>query len=153
MARYRSVRVCPICSKNNSADANRCAICGEDMARVPLREIAAGGGQRRLSFGVPERATLGFFAGALVGYLLALAPYADYASGPSTLYLALTESSGMVLIVIVGVVGGVLAALTARPDVPGLQLTSTAGSRRPCPYCAEMIQSQAVICRYCDRPV
>ena len=152
MARRQSVRVCPICSKNNPAHAPRCGICGEDMSWIAPRALAAETSERRRNFGAPERAILGFGAGAFVGCMLALAPFVNQVPDDVALEMALS-GNGMVLMVILGLVGGALAALTAHTGPLLMQFSANGGIRRPCPYCAEMIRSQAVICRYCNRSV
>lgn len=47
---------------------------------------------------------------------------------------------------------GLLAALVARPYQPGLDAKRVLdGTSKACPYCAEIIRSQAIVCRFCDR--
>jgi hypothetical protein len=154
MSRTRKARVCPICIHRNPPHLTECEHCREDLSRVPAQTVQAGTGRpQRAVFGVPERATLGLAAGAFAGLLLASAPLVGYVSDEYIFAAAVTQGSGLVLMVVLGLVGACLAVLTAREG--GIQaLLSLDGSRRrPCPYCAEMIQAQAVVCRYCNRSV
>ena len=43
-------------------------------------------------------------------------------------------------------------AILAKPDATGLETQRLAGgAHRKCPYCAELIKKEAVVCRYCGR--
>jgi ribosomal protein S14 len=47
---------------------------------------------------------------------------------------------------------GIIIAAAMRPNAPVLEDRELAtGDRRRCPYCAEVIRSEAKVCRYCAR--
>ncbi len=49
---------------------------------------------------------------------------------------------------------GIIAALVARPDVKNVENEQIAsGCNKKCPYCAELIKTEAVVCRYCGKDV
>jgi len=47
---------------------------------------------------------------------------------------------------------GIIAALIAKPDADEVDRQAVlSGRSRKCPYCAELVKADAVVCRFCGR--
>jgi len=47
---------------------------------------------------------------------------------------------------------GVIAALVVSPHTKNIEAQQVAsGESRKCPYCAELVKSEAAVCRFCNR--
>lgn len=72
--------------------------------------------------------------------------------GLDRLFVPLAQRSFMYMMV-GGIVGGFVGWLAAQMGAAPRAAASTGTDThlRPCPFCAEMIQGEAKICRYCNR--
>ena len=61
------------------------------------------------------------------------------------------DGEGVLLGFLLGFIGWIIVA--AMDPVAGSSDARAQGPRRACPYCAEQIQSSAVVCRYCKAEV
>jgi hypothetical protein len=159
MNQPRSVRACPICSENNAAYAVACRICGEALDGVAPQHLSARDEQPLL--GTPERAIVG--AGLSLVVAAVLLRDSPAAAIPLSVLLRvervdnelahlpdLFTHPSFALILACGIVGATLAALAALMNGWNVRELALAPSRRkPCPRCAEMVQSAASVCRYC----
>lgn len=167
-------RPCPACLANNSTERATCHLCEADIRNVdpiavkqPPRVRTVG---KPLAYGLSlgriELGILGLIAGG--GLALLFRPSAPFVGqlpvevvltrgaelhGLNQLLVSIAERSFnvMVLGALLGVAAGILTSDLLRSGT--LQSALAGRARRRCPYCAEMIQPQARICRYCDRRV
>lgn len=51
------------------------------------------------------------------------------------------------------IVGAVFFGFVSRANAPVSSVTAPSNSIRACPYCAETIKAEAVVCRFCNRDV
>lgn len=159
MSPSRIVRTCPTCTQNNDASAALCEICSDDLTTVPLRRVTLP--SPRL-LGTAERTILGCGVGVLFGLLLqphdpvmaiVTGMLASTNDGLHDLTMPLRHQS-VTLVALCGAITGCVAALASVLNGSGLRAMLLTPIRRwPCPSCAEMIRSEASVCRHCGRRV
>lgn len=44
-------------------------------------------------------------------------------------------------------------SLLAKPDVKGMERKQLDEGKRKCPFCAEMIKTEAIVCPHCQRDI
>jgi hypothetical protein len=165
-------RACPVCLAQSPEESSFCQLCETDIRRVEPVEV----GQRprlrqspnaltsvlpldTLTFGIS-----GFIAGGLIALILRpSAPLIGQLpvetvfsrgaalTGLDEILVPTAERSFdlMLLGALIGLAAGIAASKLLRAGA--LQRTMHRRPLRQCPYCAEMIQMEAVICRYCNR--
>ena len=65
-----------------------------------------------------------------------------------------SSGEGFLLGFLLSIVGVIIEAVLPKADartVSGLHLDKKNKELRKCPFCAEMVLSEAVVCRYCSR--
>src|SRR6266498_4116584 len=49
---------------------------------------------------------------------------------------------------------GIIAALVAKPDLAKVdQQRVASGAERKCPFCAELVKREAIVCRFCGTAI
>lgn len=57
-----------------------------------------------------------------------------------------------ILAIVLSPLVGIIAALVVKPNNTSIEQKQTeTGEYRKCPYCAEVVKSEAIICKHCGR--
>ena len=60
---------------------------------------------------------------------------------------------GLFLGLLLGPIGVIICAVLPRDETTLETSALRSGAMRSCPYCAELVRSQATVCRYCGRDI
>jgi RNA polymerase subunit RPABC4/transcription elongation factor Spt4 len=64
-----------------------------------------------------------------------------------------SSAEGLLLGLLLGPVGVVISAVLPKNEAALEVRALSSGAMRKCPYCAELVKSQATVCRYCGRDI
>lgn len=166
-------RVCPVCLAQGPEDKSWCQLCGTDLRSLKPIEVEQRPRLRRSPNALAGVITLNMLTYGIVGFIvggliaLILRPSAPLIGQLpiETVFSRGTGLSGLDVILVptaersfnlmlLGALMGLAAGMAASKltGVGVLERTSRKRPLRQCAHCAEMIQIEAVICRYCDRP-
>ncbi|MEQ1622145.1 MAG: hypothetical protein ABL919_12115 [Methylococcales bacterium] len=65
----------------------------------------------------------------------------------------MNEQQNLLIVFIALAIVGVLILVSGNRKAQSTEKNSSDSVTRNCPYCAEIIKAQAIICRYCDRDI
>lgn len=81
-------------------------------------------------------------------------PTGDYGERINNIGLMNDQRNGIIGGLVVAVIGGVLLVTAySRGELDDWLKRASAAGGRTCPYCAERIKAEAVVCRHCNREV